>query len=153
MFILSQFLASLLLIICLSSAADFAPDTSDYDAYGLKIAANSLMIVEAQNDFTEFLIQFAPYTDNITQSSQKSCSIEYDDSSQFVYAVALGKNQSIYNIFFVGEMVGLNDDDLLVNRTFVGVLSYTGSLTTIDCDQASLPPHNLCRMPFLIRST
>jgi hypothetical protein len=134
MFILIQLLSSLLLFIYLSSATTFSPDPTDYDAYGLKIAANNLMIVEAQNDYTEFLIQFAPYTDNIVQTSQQSCAIEYYDLSQFIYAVALGKNQSIYSIFFVGEMVDLDENDLLVNRTFVGVLNYTGSLTTIDCD-------------------
>ncbi|CAF1125324.1 unnamed protein product [Rotaria sordida] len=47
------------------------------------------MIVEAQNDLTQFLIQLAPYTDNITQTSARSCSIEYDDSLPFVYTVAL----------------------------------------------------------------
>ncbi len=134
MFILVQLLLSFLLFICLSSADNFSPDTSDYDAYGLKIAANNIMIVEAQNDLTEFLIQFGPYTDNTTQSDQQSCSIEYEDPSMYVYTVALGKNQSTYNVFFVGEMDGLDEDEQLMNRTFVGVLSYTGSLTTIDCD-------------------
>ncbi|CAF4168720.1 unnamed protein product, partial [Adineta steineri] len=92
------------------------------------------MIVEAQNDYTEFLIQFAPYTDNITEANDRSCSIEYNDDSQFVYAVALGKNQSTYNIFFFGEMIGLDKQNALVNRTFVGILSYTGSPSSIDCD-------------------
>ncbi|CAF4165329.1 unnamed protein product, partial [Adineta steineri] len=120
--------------ICFSSAVIFFPDTSDYDAYGLKIAANNLMIVEAQNDYTEFLIQFAPYIDHITDANDRSCSIEYNDDSQFVYAVALGKNQSTYNIFFFGEMIGLDKQNALANRTFVGILSYTGSLNSIDCD-------------------
>jgi hypothetical protein len=132
MFILVQPLLSLLLFICHSSAVEFYPDTSDYDAYGLKIAANNLMIVEAQNDFTEILVQFAPYTDNVTQGDENGCVIEYDDSSQYIYAVALGKNQSIYNFFFVGEMVGLDEDDYLPNRTFIGYVNYTGSLTILD---------------------
>ncbi|CAF1405986.1 unnamed protein product [Adineta steineri] len=131
MFILLQLFS---FFICFSSAVVFSPDTSDYDAYGLKVAANSLMIVEALNDYTEFLIQFAPYTDNTTQTDDRSCSIEYDNESQFVYTIALGKNQSTYDIFFVGEMIGFEKQTPLVNRTFVGVLSYEGSLTTIDCD-------------------
>jgi len=133
MFILVQLLVSLLLFICLSAAVTFSPDTNDYDAYGLKIAANNMMMVEAQNDLTEFLIQFGPYTDNTTQTDQQSCLIEYDDPSQYVYTVALGQNQSRY-FFFVGEMVDLDEDQDLINRTFVGVLNYTGSLTNIDCD-------------------
>jgi hypothetical protein len=98
------------------------------------MAANNIMIVLALNDCPCFLIQFAPYTDNTTQSNQQSCYIEYYDDSEFVYTVALGKNQSTYNFFFVGEMLGLAEDDQSANRTFVGVLNYTGSLTTIDCD-------------------
>ncbi|CAF0789041.1 unnamed protein product [Adineta steineri] len=92
------------------------------------------MIVEALNDYSAFLFQFAPYTDNITQTSDRSCLISYFDYSQFIYAIALGINQSTYDIFFVGEMIDLDKQIPLENRTFVGILSYTGSLTTIDCD-------------------
>ncbi|CAF4202561.1 unnamed protein product [Rotaria sordida] len=53
------------------------------------------MIVEAQNDLTQFLIQLAPYTDNITQTSARSCSIEYDDSLPFVYTVALASTSTL----------------------------------------------------------
>jgi hypothetical protein len=132
MFILLQLLSLLLLFICLT--ADFSPTTDDYDAYGLKVAANNLMIVEAQNDISVFLIQFGNYTDDITQNDARSCLIGYDDDSQYIYAVALGKSQSNYNIFFVGEMLNINDDGPVANRTFVGVLTYTGSYATIDCD-------------------
>src|SRR5690349_2458197 len=120
MFILFQSLSLFALIICL--AAVFSPNTNDYDAYGLKIAANNLMIVATQNDLTGFLVQFAPYTDNITESDDRSCFVDYTDSSQFVYTVAVGKNQSEYNIFFVGEMIDLDENDPVANRTFVGVL-------------------------------
>ncbi|CAF0836941.1 unnamed protein product [Adineta steineri] len=92
------------------------------------------MIVEVLNDYSAFLFQFAPYTDNITQTSDRSCLISYFDYSQFIYAVALGIHQSTYDIFFVGEMIDLDKQIPLENRTFVGILSYTGSLTTIDCD-------------------
>jgi hypothetical protein len=45
-----------LLIITITStfAIPFSPTTSDYDGYGLKIAANNLWSVEAQNDITQF---------------------------------------------------------------------------------------------------
>jgi hypothetical protein len=138
MFILLQLLSSFALFTCLT-ATSFSPDTSDYDAYGLKIAANSLMIVEAQNDYTTFLVQFAPFTDNITQTYERSCILYYGDPSQYIYAVALGKNQSTYDVFFVGEMIDLDEDDNLTNRTFVSILNYTGSFTTIDCDAFTYP--------------
>lgn len=133
MFIPVQLLSLILFFICHSSFANFSPDTQDYDAYGLKIAANNFMIVQADNDLTEFIIQFAPFTDNVTQTDERSCLIEYDDPSQFIYAIAIGKNQSAYNIFYVGEIVDLDEDTNLENRTFIGVLSYIGSSTTIDC--------------------
>jgi hypothetical protein len=41
--------------------SNFSPDTSDYDAYGPKIAANDVLFVEAQNDYETFFVQFAPY--------------------------------------------------------------------------------------------
>ena len=134
MFITSQILSLLLLLASLLSAAIFSPNQDDYNVFGKKVAANDLMIVEAHNGFTDFLVQFAPYTDNATQTVGRTCSFEYDDPSQFVYAVALGRNQSSYHIFFVGETIDLDEEDPLVNRTFVGILSYTGPLTTIDCD-------------------
>ena len=134
MFICFRLFLGLLSFICLAYAVNFSPDENDYNAYGLKIAANDIMIVEAQNDLTDFLVQFAPYTNNVTQTVARSCLIEYDDTSQYVYAVALGKNQSTYNIYFVGEMIDMAEDDPLMNRTFVGILSYNGSLVTIDCE-------------------
>jgi hypothetical protein len=137
MFTLLQLLSWFALFTC-HLTASFSPDTSDYDAYGLKIAANSLMIVEAQNDDTTFLVQFAPFTDNITETDNRSCYFDYNDPSWYVYAVALGKNQSTYNVFFVGEMVDLDEDDQ-PNRTFVSILSYTGSNTTIDCYAFTYP--------------
>jgi hypothetical protein len=131
MFILVQLLSLLALFICVS--AQFSPETSDYNAYGLKMAANNMIIVEAQNDFSLFLVQLAPYNDNITQNDENGCYLDYQDSSQYVYAVALGENQTNY-IFFVGEILDLNEDDPVVNRTFVGIIQYTGTMPTIDCD-------------------
>ncbi|CAF4686130.1 unnamed protein product, partial [Rotaria sp. Silwood1] len=96
------------------------------------------MIVEAQNDFNWFNIQFAPYTDDVTQNDERGCFLEYNDLSWYVYAVAIGKNQSIYGFFFVGEMIDLDEDQKLPNRTFVGFLNYTGDLTTIDCSNFNL---------------
>ncbi|CAF1107187.1 unnamed protein product [Rotaria sordida] len=113
---------------------DFSPDVNDYNAYGLKIAANNLIIVEAQNDLDWFNIQLAPYTDDVTKNDERGCFFGYNDSSWYVYTIALGKNQSTYSFFFVGEMIGLDEDEKLPNRTFVGFINYNGSLDAIDCD-------------------
>jgi hypothetical protein len=37
--------------MCLWSDGQFLPDGNDFDAYGLKIASNNLMIVEAFNGY------------------------------------------------------------------------------------------------------
>lgn len=131
MAIIFEIFVSFSLLRCVT--ADFSPNKNDYNAYGLKVAANDLMIVQADNDLTEFLVQFSPYTDDVENSTNRRCSIEYDSVSHYIYTVALGKNQSTYSVFFVGEIIDLNEYELEVNRTFVGVLNYTGSLDTIDC--------------------
>ena len=126
---------SLFVLLTNITAVPFSPVLSDYNAYGIKIAVNSMMIVEAQNDYTQFQIQFAPFTDNLTQTNLLSCSINYDNTSQFVYTVVLGRNQTSFYFYFVGEILSNNDmDDLVENRTFIGILKYTGN-STINCNQ------------------
>ncbi|CAF4286003.1 unnamed protein product, partial [Rotaria sordida] len=54
----------LFLIILLRDSkviATFSPDTSDYNAYGPKIAANDVLFVEAYSNGKTFVVQFAPY--------------------------------------------------------------------------------------------
>ncbi len=80
----------LLLIILLRSdivISDFSPDTSNYDAYGLKIAANDVLFVQANGDGETFLIQYAPY--NYTFNSLQ-CSFDYYDPAHYVYSVGVG---------------------------------------------------------------
>ena len=132
MLILLQLFSWFALFICLTAV--FPPSTSDYNAYGQKVAANNLMIVQTDNAYSVFYIQFGNYTDNVTPSDDRFCEIEYPDSSFYIYTVALGKSQTaISNVFFVGELTGLDEQNNIPNRTFVGVLSYTGSFTSIDC--------------------
>ena len=137
MFNFVRLFLSLFFLTCLSLGVNFSPKTDDFNAYGLKMAANGLMIVEAQNDYSDFLVQFAPYTDDFNKGIFRTCSVKYQNASQYIYTVALGKNQSTYNVFFVGEIIDLDEDAQLVNRTFVGILSYNGSNNTIDCNNFS----------------
>ncbi len=51
MFILLELLSPLILFMCLWSDGQFSPNANDYDAYGVKIASNNLMIVEAFNGY------------------------------------------------------------------------------------------------------
>ena len=123
-----------LFMLCLCLAANFLPNVKDYNAYGVKVAANSLMIVRADNELGEFLIQFAPFTDDIDNNFDRGYLYEYENSSHYVYTVALGKNQSTHNVFFVGEVTDLDENSRIANRTFVGMISYDGPLDTIDYD-------------------
>ena len=131
---LLQLFSPLVAFICLSSADQFNPDRSDYDLFGVKVTGNSLMIAQADNRYSLFIVQFAPYTDDPIQTFERGCEVHYEYSSWFVYTVALGKHQSTYQLFFVGEETGLEETSRLNNRTFVGVLTYTGSPTEVDCD-------------------
>jgi hypothetical protein len=112
----------LLLIILFRSdivIGDFSPDTSNYDAYGLKIAANDVLFVEAYVDEQTFLVQYAPY--NYTMSSLQ-CSFDYDDSAYYVYSVGVGikQNTTLYSYFyFAGEVIG--EDSSGNNATFIGI--------------------------------
>jgi hypothetical protein len=106
------------------SISSFSPDTSDFDAYGLKIAANDVLFVEANGAGTKFVIQFAPY--NYTFGSLQ-CSISYDDSTHYVYSVGVGiKQNTTLNPYFysAGEVVpgsSSTTDQTGHNGTFIGV--------------------------------
>ena len=132
MFSLLQILA--LFAFCLCLVVNFPPDTDDYDAYGLNMAANNLMIVQIENSIPAFFITFGPYTDDADNSVDRTCFIPLESEPYYFYTVALGKNQSTYNFFFVGEVTGLDESTAESSRTFVGMYTYTGSFTSIDCD-------------------
>lgn len=118
---------SFLILILLESIivhTEFSPDTSDYDAYGVKIAANSVLFVEAKNDGETYLVQFAPY--NYTFDSLQ-CSFNYDDPTHYVYSVGVGMKQNSTlkpYFFFAGEVVTqgwMTTDASGKNGTFIGI--------------------------------
>ncbi len=138
----------LLLIITLGIDVDsvqFSPPISDYDAYGLKITGNDIMLIEALNDIETFLIRFAPY--NYT-SRPLQCSIMYNDSTQYVYSVGIGEkqnsNQSYF--FYAGKIVSNNLSATKLSNhsgTFIGILVnkdpqsaqiYKDTQTLFNCD-------------------
>ncbi|CAF1380842.1 unnamed protein product [Rotaria sordida] len=117
----------LFLIILLHDSkviATFSPDTSDYNAYGPKIAANDVLFVEAYSNGKTFVVQFAPY--NYTFDSLQ-CSINYDDTTHYVYSVGVGQKQTTTlkpYFYFAGEVVSDNSqgtDTSGNNGTFIGI--------------------------------
>ncbi|UJR19541.1 hypothetical protein I4U23_022671 [Adineta vaga] len=118
---------------------DFAPDTKSYDAYGIKLAANDFIMVEARSDSKTFLVQFAPY--NYTTTSLQ-CSITYDDPKHYVYSVGIGAKQNINQtspyFFVVGEVLPPNDQTGN-NRTFIGLWRNNDSTTPQQYANAAQP--------------
>jgi hypothetical protein len=110
----------LLSFLFVESTSDFAPDTKSYDAYGIKLTANDVMLVEARSDSKTFLVQYAPY--NYTNTSLQ-CSIDYDDPSHYVYSICIGAKQTANQepyFFVVGEVLPPSDR-FGNNGTFVGL--------------------------------
>ncbi|CAF3368058.1 unnamed protein product [Rotaria sp. Silwood2] len=92
----------------------------DYDAYGVKIAMNEVLLIQAQNTKIppSFFIQFAPY--NNTQTSLQ-CSINYPDILEnYIYSVAVGKNpnRNQTQFFFAGESINSS------KGAFIGIAKY-----------------------------
>ncbi|CAF2390686.1 unnamed protein product [Rotaria sp. Silwood2] len=107
-----------------ASSGRFLPDTSDHDAYGLKIAGNDAMIIEAFSDTQQFLIRTAPYNDT---SHSLECSITYNYSTQYVYSVGIGKKQNSKQLhfFYAGEVIPDNvsaTDSSDHSYAFIGIL-------------------------------
>ncbi|CAF1529319.1 unnamed protein product [Rotaria sp. Silwood1] len=117
----------LLLIITLGidvGFGQFSALTSDYDAYGLKITGNDIMLIEALDDTQVFVIRFAPY--NYT-SQPLQCSVTYNDSTHYVYSIGIGEKQMSNQLYFfyAGEILPNNPSvtNLLgYSSTFIGIL-------------------------------
>jgi hypothetical protein len=104
------------LFIVLPIVSSFSPDTSSFDAYGLKLAINDLLLVESQPPQSTFSLRLAPFNYSLT------CTLPYNDSNQYVYAVAVQRqvaaNDSIRFVF-----IGVNTQ---TDVPFIGSLTYTG---------------------------
>ncbi|CAF4599696.1 unnamed protein product [Rotaria socialis] len=127
------FLLHLLILVDPSICSGyFNPDTTDYHAYGLKMAANNLILVESQPDNTAFFIPFPPYN-NV--SSGQQCSLDYDDGNDYVYSVGVGFQASDSNFYAIGQVVtgnGQNADLSGGNATFI---AYYNATNYLQCDQ------------------
>ncbi len=98
--------------------SSFSPDKSSFDAYGLKLAANDILLVESLPSDSSFSLRLAPF------NYSPSCTIPYNDSNQYVYTVAVHaqatSNDTIRFVF-----IGVNTE---TNVPFVGSLIYTGMM-------------------------
>jgi len=132
-----QMILLLLLVISGSDVCtgDFSPDLSDYNAYGLKMAANDIMLVEAEDDSAQFLVQFAPYN----YTDQLLCNFNYNDSTHYVYSVGIGtkQNSSQAYFFYAGDIISSGSsttDSSGNNGTFIGIVINTDPQINTDQD-------------------
>ncbi|CAF3469666.1 unnamed protein product [Rotaria socialis] len=139
-----MYLLIILINLCcvLKAISSFSPTTSDYDAYGLKIAVNDVLFVEVNGNAATFLVQFAPYNFII---GPLQCTINFDDSTHYVYSVGVAPNcNTTANpyFYFTGEVVSSdfsNTDSAGRNGTFIGVW--------INQDPQSVQQHISSRQP------
>ena len=114
-----------ILLLLHSTANSFSPPTENFDAYGVKIAANDILFVQAKGTEGAFLVQFAPFNDT---GNTSQCSISYEDSAHYIYSVGLGSKQNSLNsslFYLFGEVAGIGgsfEDDSGRNGTFVGIV-------------------------------
>ena len=98
--------------------SSFSPDTSSFDAYGLKLAANDILLVESLPSTSSFSLRLAPFNYSL------SCTIPYNNSNQYIYAVAVHAHATFNDIIrFV--FIGVNTE---TNVPFIGSLTYTGMM-------------------------
>jgi hypothetical protein len=109
-----------LLVAVVSSS--FIPDTSSYDAYGLKLAANDVLLVESVPNQYYFSLQSPP------DDFWDSCTVEYNDTNQYIYAVAVARQTTMNDpIRFV--FIGVNTD---TSAPFIGSLTYVDTNASDD---------------------
>jgi len=107
---------ALYLLLVDAIVTSLSPDLSSFDAYGLKLAANDMLLVEYLPSRYSFLLRLAPFNYSLT------CTLAYNDSNQYVYAVAVAKQmQANSTVRFV--FIGVNTE---TNVPFIGLLNYTG---------------------------
>jgi hypothetical protein len=104
------------LFVAASIVFSFSPDTSSFDAYGLKLAANDVLLVESIFSSSAFFLRLSPYNYSL------SCTIAYNDSNQYVFAVTL-HSRATYNDSIRFVFIGINT---VTNVPFIGSLTYTG---------------------------
>ena len=107
---------TLYLLFIISIVSSFSPDTSSFDAYGLKLAVNDLILVESLPAQNAFFLRLSPFNYSLC------CTIPYNDSYQYVYAVALHR-QATYNDIIRFVFIGVNTE---TDVPFIGSLTYTG---------------------------
>ena len=120
--------------IC-TTKASFNPLVGEVDAYGIKIAGNDILFVQANAEGHGLLIRMAPYN---TSDEYRRCVIYLSDPSHYIYSVGVGTKQNDNGgqfLYYAGEVVPEDTtgaDHSGFNETFIAVM--------INLQQASNSP-------------
>ena len=141
-----RLLCLLLLIYSHTIIDGFIPDYSDYDAYGIKIAANDIIFIEAKNQDNYFSIQYAPQKD---KKGLLKCFAVYLDPSHYIYAVGVGSSQVFTEnpyAYYIGAVAWRNGNTadskgrkgmfigLMINEDQTSLQSYLASGVHHSCN-------------------
>ncbi|CAF4071923.1 unnamed protein product, partial [Adineta steineri] len=105
------------------------PDNWDsFDAYGVKLATNDAVVVQARNKDAQFVLQFAPFNPSNLSSP---CQIDYPGLAtgdmNFIYSIDVPKVVSYdASVVFIGE----NSDNSSSAYLFIGHLLANASCET-----------------------
>ena len=113
---LHLFPRSFLFLLLFPLVFAFVPDTSSFDAYGLKLAVNDMLLVESHHSQAAFFLRLAPFNYSL------SCTLPYNNSNQYVFAVAV-QRQATSNDTLRFVFIGI---DIKTDVPFIGSLTYTG---------------------------
>ncbi len=89
---------------------------NSFDAYGIKLATNDAVVVQARNKDAKFVLQFAPFN---TSNLSSPCYVDYVSNTNFIYEIVVPK-EDYYDasVIFIGE----NTDKSSSPYPFVGHL-------------------------------
>jgi hypothetical protein len=104
------------LLFLVSIVVCFSPDIFSFDAYGLKLAANDILLVESLPSDFSFFLRLSPFNYSL------SCKIAYNDSNQYIFGVTL-HSRARYNDSIRFVFIGMN---IQTDIPFIGSLEYTG---------------------------
>ena len=110
----------------LGSLLNFTDDDwNSFDAYGVKLVANDIVVVQARNKDAQFVLQFGPF---ITSNLTLPCYVDYVavglDENSFIYSIVIPKQYlKDASVVFIGE----NNDYSTSPYPFVGHLRVNSS--------------------------
>ena len=123
------------LVLTVTMVSCFSSEMSLLDSNSYKLAANDGLLVQSLASESSFLLRLAPYTSSLT------CTIAYNGSGQYIFAVALARQVTAVNSTLRFVFVGVDTPN---DVPFIGSLTYAG----ISGDAYVASVNSTGKMPF-----